>query len=179
MADSAIGEEELVAWIDGELEGPEAERVARAVAENPALAARAEAHRRLASRLQAAFAPIAEEPVALRVAPPAPVVSLAEERARRGGPPRRWALPGAIAASLLVGVLVGHQTWGGGAGVADRADALALAAPIGHALDTQLSGASGPVRIQLSFRDQAGDYCRSFTARHFGGVACRADGGWR
>ncbi len=176
-----MDEARIIAWIDGELGEAAAAEVAAAVATNPTLAAQAEAHRRLKARFSAAFGPIATEPVALPERPAAPIVSLAavrEARAQALAPRKSWAMPGAIAASLLVGVLAGHQ-WSPGGGIADRADTLALSAPVSRALDHQLAGESGPVRVALSFRDHQGDYCRSFAGQHLSGVACRGAGGWQ
>jgi hypothetical protein len=181
MAESKISDEELVAWIDGELSGEDAARVVAAIEADPALAARAAAHRRLEQRMTRAFGPIADEPVSLPPREPAPVISLAAVRAARAGhqrKPRRWVVPGAIAASLLVGILVGHQGLGP-TGVSDRNGALALAAPISHALDSQLSGEPGPIRVSLSFRGQGGQYCRRFTGAHLDGIACRDARGWQ
>jgi hypothetical protein len=187
----------LMAWIDGELEPAEAEAVAAAVAADPALAARADTHRRLKARISAAFGPLLEEPVPIPARKPAPVVSLAaaraerqerarsEEKARHDRTPRRWAWPGAVAACLLAGILVVHQIGGGGVpvpggqGIGDRAGALALSPQIADALDTQAAGQAGAVRVALSFKDKAGAYCRSFSAEHLGGIACRAGEGWQ
>ena len=182
----AVDEGMIIAWLDGETDAAASARVAEAVAADPALAELAERHRRLKARFASAFGPIADEPVAMPEPPSAPVISLAaarDERAARAaaGVPhdrRRWALPGAIAASLLVGVFVGHGL-GGRSGIADSPDALALAAPISAALDRQLSGEAGAVRVALSFRDEGGNYCRGFAASRLAGVACHVDGGWR
>ncbi len=182
-----IDEGMLIAWLDGELPPAEAARVATAVEADPALAALAERHRRLRARLTAVFGPIADEPVAMPVPPPSATVhslDAARAKARRAAAPAavrrpvRWTMPGAIAASLIVGVLAGHGL-SGGRGVADEANALALSPPIAAALDSQLSGDAGPVRVALSFRDQSGDLCRSFSAQHLTGVACRAGRGWQ
>jgi len=165
-----IDETMVIAWVDGELDPERAENVRQAVAADPALHELAEAHRAMRGRFAAAFNGIADEPVAL---PSAEIVSFAEMRAQRM---RRLWVPGAIAASLAVGLFIGQI--GRPAGVADRPDALALAPDLAHRLDTQLSGAPGPVRVALSFRARDGAYCRSFTATHLDGVACRTAGGW-
>jgi hypothetical protein len=180
MAEPFVSDEELIAWIDGELSAEAAARLVEAIERDPALAARAAAHRRLAERMTAAFSPIADEPVALPRRETAPVISLAEVRAARAEAartPRRWAVPGAIAASLMVGVLAGQQTMMV-ASVDDRSGALALATPVARALDRQLSGEAGPIRVALSFRGKDGGYCRSFSGQHIDGVACRSGGGW-
>jgi len=170
MMAETIDETMVIAWVDGELAPAEAARVEQAVVADPALRTVAEAHRAMRARFAAAFGPIADEPVAL---PNAEVISFAEARAKRM---RHLWVPGAIAASLVAGLFVGRMERP--AGVRDRADALALAPTLAHALDTQLSGATGPVRIALSFRAQDGTYCRSFSATHLDGVACRTGDGW-
>ncbi len=183
MADP-VDETMIIAWLDGEASDAEATRIAAAVTADPGLSAIAERHRKLKARIAAAFGPIADEPVRLSERPRAPVISLAAARAERQAEsrpkpsPRRWALPGAIAASLMVGVLMGHGM-SGSVGVADQPGALALSSPIAKALDSQLSGEAGPIRVALSFRDHSGEYCRSFTASHVAGVACRTDGQWQ
>jgi hypothetical protein len=181
MADPHIDEAEIIAWVDGELDDAAAARVAQAVTADPVLGELAESHRQMKARFAKAFGPIAE--MSVPVSRPAPVISLAAARAEREAraappPARRWAIPGAIAASLVVGMLMGHRI-GGPAGLADRPDALALSAPIAQALDGQLAGQAGPVRVALSFRDRAGAYCRSFTATNVAGVACHQGEGWR
>jgi hypothetical protein len=181
-----MDEATIIAWVDGELDAAAAARVGRAVAADPALAMLADRHRAMRARFAAAFGPIASQPVAMPAPTPAPVISLAAVRAERQAratplPPasrRWWGVGGAIAASLVVGVLIG-QGMAGPAGVSDRTGALALSPGIAGALDRQLSGEGERVRVALSFRDRDGGYCRSFTADHLSGVACRADGGWQ
>jgi hypothetical protein len=173
-----IDEARLIAWIDGELTPEEATRVEQAVAADAELRALADTHRALKLRFGAAFAPIAQEPVALP--PSAEVISLAAVRSARSDrtpPARRWWVPGTIAASLVVGLLIGRVERP--VGVGDRTDALALAPPLARALDRQLAGERGPLRVALSFRAHDGAYCRSFTATYVDGVACRARDGWQ
>jgi hypothetical protein len=176
-----IDEATIIAWVDGELNGVEAVRIADAVAADPALTALAERHRAMKARFAAAFAPLAQEPAV--VAKSTPVISLAAVRAERKAatpqPTRRWwKIGGAIAASLLVGLMIGHGA-GGTSGVADQPGALALSQPIARALDGQLSGDSGTVRVALSFKDQGGAFCRSFDATNLSGIACRNATGWQ
>jgi len=165
-----VDEPMVIAWIDGELAPEQAARVEQAVAADPALRELAETHRAMRARFASAFGGIADEPVAL---PSAEIVSFADMRARRM---RRLWVPGAIAASLVAGLFIGQVERP--KGVADRADALALAPDLARKLDTQLSGEPGPVRVALSFRARDGAYCRSFSATHLDGVACRTATGW-
>ena len=186
-----IDDTKLLAWIDGELPAPEAARVAAAVAADEALAARAEAHRGLARRLSAGFAPLLDafESGAAQGEASANVISLADARTARtaagaarsasgASPENRWLLFTALAATLVIGVVAGSQS-GGPHGVADAPGALVASASLSGALDRQLAGRPGPIRVSLSFRDRAGDYCRSFTGSALAGIACRDETGWR
>ncbi len=177
-----IDEATIIAWVDGELGEAEELRIAQAVAADPDLAALADRHRHMKARFAAAFGPIAHGPAA--TAPvSSPVISLAAARAERDAkaaksPRLWWGVSSAIAASLLVGVFVGHG-FGDGSGVADKPNALALAGPIAKALNGQLSGDGGVVRVVLSFKDRDGHYCRSFVATNLSGIACRDTKDWQ
>lgn len=185
----SINEEILAAYADGELDGAEASRVAKAVASDPALAARVEAHRALKAQLAAHYAPIAEQAVPAHLATllsgatderadgSGKVISFAAARQKRGLVPllRRWGpIAGpALAATLVLAVL---QPWNGGSpeGYADPA----LAA----ALDIQLVAtqpADAETRILLSFERNGGGICRVWRGGTEGGIACRDDTGWK
>ena len=51
-------EELFYAWLDGELDGEDAARVAATVAADPGLRAKAERHRRVEAQIRGAFAPV-------------------------------------------------------------------------------------------------------------------------
>lgn len=179
-----MDETRIIAWIDGALSAEEAAEVAAAVAANPDLATLAERHRKLRARFESAFAPLLADPTAGLKRRTARIVSLAavrEERAAALPRPaprwRTWVWPSAVAAALLIGLLAGHGAGPGAIG--DRGDALALAAPIGQALDTQASGELGTVNVAVSFKDHDGRYCRGFVAQYIGGVACKETSGWQ
>jgi hypothetical protein len=180
-----MDETRIIAWIDGELPPEEAAEVEAAVAADPVLASIAARHRKIRARFAAAFTPLLQEPVAMPKRRSARIVSLAAVREERAAPPtprpaprwRSWAWPSAVAASLLVGVIVGHGQ--PATGVADRGGALALSAPIAQALDTQSSGQLAPVSVAVSFKDHDGRYCRGFVAQYIGGVACKEASGWQ
>src|SRR5258708_901417 len=159
MAEPSIGDAELIAWIDGELSPDAAAQLVEAIEKDPELAARVGANHGLAGRMTSAFGPSAEEPVPLARGEPAAVISLAAARAARAETarkPQRWAVPGAIAASLLVGILVGHQGLTPGE-IADRSGSLALAPPIAHALPVHLPRTPLPIPVTLPFpRGRAG-----------------------
>lgn len=169
--------EQIAAFADGQLEGAELERIAAAVAADPALEKQVAAHRALAQRLGAHFAPVAAEPVpdhlaALLKAPQDNVASLADARARRKGPPRwAWLAGPALAASLVLALTLRPAN---DAGYAD--------AQLASALDSQLVAgqqADAPVRVLLSFRDSGGAYCRAFERAASAAIACRDAQGWQ
>lgn len=61
--------------------------------------------------------------------------------------------------------------------IGDDRGALTLAPSIAMALDRQLSGGPGGMRVALSFQDRQGDFCRGSSARHVAGMACRDNDG--
>lgn len=179
-------EEEFFAWLDGELEGEAADRVAARVAASTELTARAAEHRKLAAGLRDAFAPVMEA----RAEPPrfqqAQVVDFGAKAAER----ERWrswlAVPqwAAVAASLAIGLVIGTQLNGerySDSPVAVEGGQLVAAAALNEALDTRLASApagEGP-RIGLTYRDASGRICRSFTDRAASGLACRNGDQWQ
>jgi hypothetical protein len=181
-----IDDKTLLAYADGELEPGRARAVEQMLASDPALAAKLEQHRRLAGRLRAAYDPVLNEAVPEHLARSADggakVISLAEARAARTvkhAPLPDWRAAGLVAAGLVAALVVGQAFRPSSAGpVAERSGRLVAVGDLARALDTQLSGEGQAVRVQLTFRDRAGDVCRSFTSPTANGVACRADGGW-
>lgn len=187
-----IDEGVLMAWIDGELDGEAAAEVAAAVAADPLLAAQAQAQRALAARLTAGFAPILAEPVpgaiiAATAPPRANVVDFAAHRSERQAappPPRRrqpqWL---ALAATLVIGVVIGRAAGFGTAppAIAEKGGALVASGPLAKALDVQLASApgDGPVRVMLSFKAKDGRYCRSWALATQKGIACHTGDDWQ
>ena len=182
-----VSDERFFAWLDGELDGAEAARVAAAVEADPELAAKAKRHRALQSRLTQAFGSVADADVPERLSAAArpveaEVVDLAAARNARGN---RWriALPqwAAMAATLAVGIFVGTMVPGrSDSPVAVQEGRIYAAAALDRALDTQLASApAGAVRIGVTFRDRSGAICRTFTEAAASGLACRNDDRWR
>ena len=181
-----VTSEELMAYADGELEGADKARVEAALADAPDLQARVEKHRALRGSLAVAYAPVLDEPVPARLvnaAKAAPVVDnvvpIGAARARRPWGVREW---GAMAASLVVGLLVGAQALRPDAGPIVASDgALEARGALARALDTQLAADNGAVRIGVTFRTQAGETCRTFAADAgaLNGLACHEDARWR
>lgn len=176
-------DEKFFAWLDGELSPDEAAAMAARVAADPALARLAEQHRALGVRLRGAFDPIASAAVPDRVGDAlgqhGEVIDFAAARRARSTPSLpQWA---SIAATLAIGVLVGTMIpHSGSARVEAHGGKLYAAAALDKALDTQLASApAGDARIGLTFRDQSGAICRSFTDRQSSGLACRNGDRWQ
>jgi hypothetical protein len=178
-----IEDEKFFAWLDGELAPAEAAEMEAKVAVDPKLQRLAEQHRALGSQLHGAFDPIAAAPVpehlqaALR--PSAGVIDFAAAKRARTMPTLpQWA---AMAATLALGIFVGTMVpQRGSAPVEVQGGKIYAAAALDRALDAQLASApTGDVRIGITFRDQTGAICRSFTQPAASGLACRQAGRWQ
>jgi len=176
-------DEKFFAWLDGELTPTEAADMEAKVAANPQLQQLAEQHRALGAQLSGAFDPIAAAPVPERLQaalhPSADLIDFAAAKSARTRPSLpQWA---AIAATLALGIFVGTMVpQRASAPVEVQGGRFYAAAALNEALDTQLASApAGDVRIGLTFRDQAGEICRSFTASAASGLACRNGGRWQ
>lgn len=180
-----MNEKELFyAWLDGELEGEEAERVAALVAADPALQAKAEQHRRVAAQLRGAFDPVLEQAVPSPVFASANVVDFQAKRSEHEVRRASFGLPqwAAMAATLAIGIVAGQFVGDrSGAPIESRDGRLVAAASLDRALDAQLASAegNGRVRVGLTFRDRDGGICRSFTNEGASGLACREGEDWR
>ena len=201
----SFSDETLMAFADGELDAATRHAIEEAMRHDQSIARRVEQHKALASRVSGAFAPILQEPVPERLLQPvrtARVVQLDAVRARKLAQMpgkavklRRWSWPewGALAATLIVGVIVGRfglaalQADGQMASTVSGTDgALMAQGKLAAALSQQLAGAvpaDAGVRIGLSFMANDGAYCRSFTLGGAGqtlaGLACRSGSEWK
>ncbi len=182
-----MNDEQFFAWLDSELDGAEAAAVAAEVAADPDLQRKAAAHRGLSAQLRGAFAPIASAPIPgaiLESTGHATIVDLTAARERKAA---RFRLPAmaqwaAMAATLVLGLVTGSMLDGGSpTPVRSESGYLLASAGLQDALDTRLASAptaTGP-RIGLTFRDQAGSICRSFSDGPAQGLACRAGSDWQ
>lgn len=188
-----FSDETLMAYADGELEGAERAAVEQAMREDPAVAAAVARHRALRADVAKAFAGILDEPVPARLKKPAaPVVQLDAVRAARARPAapaepaRRWSWPqwGAMAATLVLGVLLGRAGLEGAGetpAIAALSGGLVAQGELAAALDQQVGGAAmtGPARVGVSIRTKDGGYCRGFSYGASAGLACREGEQWR
>jgi hypothetical protein len=179
------------AWLDGELPPEEAARIEAEVALDPRLSRLAEEHRAMTAGLRNAFGQVTAQPVPQRIQnasrPTAQVVSLADGRGPRSvrKAPSIWVQMGALAATLVVGIVTGNLLRGlpmGGSSspVVTQGGQLVASAGLDNALAIRLASRpadTGP-RIGLTFRDKAGAICRTFEDKAASGLACREDGHW-
>lgn len=196
-----IDDATLMAYLDGELDAEGVAQVEAAKARDPQLAASIARQQRQDARLRTSHAAAAEAPIpdALmqlvlgHAAPaPAPDTAASGEAATPGNvvalrPRKRarvaWSHLGALAAGIVLAVIALPMLRDaqGGADWKQGADGLRASGALAQALDRQLaSETSGKVRIALSFRNQAGQYCRTFRvdAASTAGLACRDGQGW-
>lgn len=182
-----ITDDVFFAWLDGELDGAQAAEVEAQVVADPELRRKAEAHRALGTRLHSAFEPVASAPVPERLieaARPkrAEVIDFGAARERRRLAFPAWTQWAAMAATLAIGIFTGTMIDGGAsAPIASKDGRLVASADLEQFLTTRLASApasDGP-RIGLTFRDSAGNLCRSFTDEASSGLACRESGDWR
>jgi hypothetical protein len=188
-----LSEETLMAYVDGELDGPAREQVEIALAADPEAARRVAAQRALRSTLRAGFDPVLNAPV------PARLVSLVRSAARpptsgkvlpfRAKPAARppWMQWGSLAASFVLGGLVWYfasrQYLAGP--FTEQHGVIVASGSLARALSEQLASqqdASAAVQIGVSFRSKSGEYCRTFRLQGSSGTAgltCREPAGWR
>lgn len=178
-----IDEETLIAFADGELSDIERARVERALQGDPALRQRLEAHRRVRDRLAGHYEPVAEEPVPdrFRQLLDPRVVPLSHARRRRLVP--SWQAASALAATLVIGIVLGQAVPFGGSGpIAAENGTLLAGGGLAEALETQLASTQppgAPVRIGITFPGPDGRICRTFDGAIVSGLACRDLGRWR
>ena len=161
-----IPDDVLAAYIDGELEGSERERVEQAIAQDTQLAQRVAQQRAQRDRMRGAFDRVLREAVpqrlaqaAKRVAPagPAQIIDLARVRAQRARratngqrqlKARRYTIAASLAVGLMGGALIQWLSTPGSLTEVRDGSMLARGA-LARALNEQLSGSAAsapPVR---------------------------------
>ncbi|MEO8063406.1 MAG: hypothetical protein ABI821_11740 [Pseudomonadota bacterium] len=195
-------DETLMAYADGELDAAQRAEIAAAVAKDPDLSRRVEKHRALRAQVAGAFAAVADRPVperlvavangdtvaagSLPASPRGKVLQFPSKGARAPGPGwgvREW---GAMAASVVLGVVISWRVLAPSEQglLAVNGGALVARGELAAALDGQLASdqqRAGAVRIGVTFKARDGNYCRSFTlpATRTAGLACRAGDDWQ
>ena len=195
-----LPDETVMAYVDDELDAESRARVEAAMATDPEVRAQLQAQIDLRARLRASYDPVLSEPVPERlrqasgrppIAPSARIADLAGVRAtkqERLRARRRWALPqfAAVAASLIIGVLIGQRTVNSARQnvLESREGQLVASALLDEALSGQLASNQpdkAPVHIGLTYRNVSGAFCRTFTLIQdsAAGIACRSGDAWR
>lgn len=187
-------DETLMAYADGELDEARRAQIAAAMDRDPELARRVEKHRALRMEVAGAYSGVLDLPVPdeLRVAAggrsAARTVGNVVQfptRARAQATPWRGREWTAMAASLVLGILVSWRFLApGGGDIAARDGTLLAQGQLAKALDSQLAGTQtpdSPVLIGVTFKNEAGGYCRSFVSRAAAtaGLACRSGENWQ
>lgn len=193
-----VADETLMAYSDGELDSAQRAHIAAALEADASLRQRVAALRLQRERVANAYATVLDEAVPDRLtrllktapdastsSPRAAVVNLAEVRAQRQ---RDWDAPswaqwGGMAASVVLGVLLGtHITrMDADPGVGLDHGRLIAGGAIAQALTHDLASepvAGAGVAVQLSFVDKTGSYCRTFSTASMAGLACQDGGRW-
>ncbi|MDE2183582.1 MAG: hypothetical protein KGJ78_11235 [Alphaproteobacteria bacterium] len=173
-----VNEELLMAYVDGELSVEEMRRIEAELAARPDLRAYVEKQQALTRSLHASFDEVLAAPIPK-------VLSEALAPRRRLFENLSWrrtflwsGLPAAaaLACGILIGVAV-HQ----GPDIVSTDGGLVARGQLGAALNSRLASAGGG-EIGISFRNKAGQYCRTFTTSGgspLAGLACHEDGTWR
>ncbi|WP_426031804.1 anti-sigma factor [Caulobacter sp. DWP3-1-3b2] len=204
-----VPDEELFAFVDGELPPEAMARIEAALEGDPQLALRVEtqrALRRLLSGSPMGAAATSPQKRAAATTPrpgPAPKVAeviafpgaqakaktkptpksasprVARPKAEAGGRGSHWMMIGCLVAGLAIGRLAAPSP----PTLSGAQDIPPTAAgPLVKALNSQASGQVALVKIGLSFKNKAGLYCRTFQASGqtpVAGVACREASTWR
>ena len=196
-----LADETVMAYVDGELDAAARAEIEAAMAADAEVHSQVQAQLDLRSQLRATFDAVLAEPVperlmqAVRRSPgsePGKIVDLSSARAskeEKSRAHRRWSMPqlGAVAASLVVGLLVGRLFLSSPSeeDLAASDGQLVTGGGLDEALSQQLASSqsdTAPVHIGLTYRDRSGVLCRTFVltrGRAIAGIACRSGDAWR
>ncbi len=179
-------DEQLSAFLDGELSEADMNAIEKAIEVDPQLLARLEALTAVDERLKETFAPVTDAPIPASILAmldekpdeqPTNIVSFSDHKNKRN----LWQFPTAIAASLMIGFFA-SQTF-----VSNKSSTIDMIATGPVNPDSKLYAAlsslpSGESRDGLtpllSFKSSDGNYCREFTSPTSRGLACGSRQGW-
>lgn len=175
-------DEQILAYVDGELGPLEALRFERAMAADGGIAARVDRHRRLRDLVAAHFAPVADEPLPAGLAEllnrDDKVVAFPRRKLWTGGGGRYAALAATLVAGLVVGQLLPHAST---PPVGEKGGKVVAQGELADTLDTQLASAipqAAAYQVGVSFRSIDNRYCRTFSGAGGAGIGCHDGEGW-
>jgi hypothetical protein len=190
-----LTDETLMAYADGEADAETRARIESAMRDDPEVRRRVERHRALREAVHGAFSSALNEPVPERLIAAArgqparaerPSARVLRAPMRHPLRSRRWQ-PAAMAASLLIGIGLGYIGWHTSNPLVktDSSGGLIASSGLAEVLSNQL-GADRPAAsvavTGISFRNKAGEYCRTFSLTGAGassGLACREGRDWK
>lgn len=187
-----FSEETLMAYADDELDSQTRSAVEAAMATDPDIARRIAQHKALRGRLKVAFDKVLDEAPPQRLIDAARGVPAIRREGnviplRRKQPPRRgWPQWASLAATLVIGVVIGQALlrMTQSSPVTARNGQVLASGALAEALSDQLAStqtSSAPVKIGVSFKSKTGTYCRTFTLHEsttLSGLACRDHDDW-
>lgn len=184
-----ITNEELMAFVDGELEAGRVEAVQHAIEADPELARRVAEQRALRDRLRGALDRVLEEPVPPRLKDLTARDRVIDFRAARMGQRHSaWYGGLGLAAGVALGIALAPallRTTRPEADVITMGSTIIAGGGLANALSQQLASEQtslAPVQIGISFAATSGEYCRTFVTRgqsgSVTGMACRRGTRW-
>jgi hypothetical protein len=174
-----LDHEKLNRFVDGELLPEEMEGIAALLADNPEMDAYVQRQENLRNQLRHGFRALdgTMPRRLLETVRTTPVSWQWRLRAAlEANRPLRWLVP--ACAALVLGIVASISLRPqSDFGTSASGQVIAQGA-LGKALDKQLASQDGPVRIGISFRDKAGQACRTFNSGSNAGLACHDAGTW-
>lgn len=180
-----IPDEDVIAFVDGQLDGDALFAFQALLANEPALAERVAAHRWMARQVTAAYGPPPHDKeddglIARLGLSHKPVRALPDVHPFTSRRTRiRIAAVTALAASIALAIIAGPTALSSTSTLVRAPDGQPIASGmLAASLSNQLAGEPGKVRIGLSFRTDKG-ICRTFRSdRGVSGIGCREGDHW-
>jgi len=187
-----VSEEELMAYVDGELDDARRVAIERAVASQPELARRVAAEKGLRDRIRGAFDRVLNEPVPSRLldsTTPRQAVAFHRVTALPRTPAHLWKTGLAAAAGIVLGLVLSPWLLQRSSQAMDLVAVGAnleargrLANDLSQRLGSERASPDG-IRLGVSYLAKTGHYCRTFVLDRNGGtmsgLACRNDAAWQ
>ena len=185
-----FSDEMLMAYADDELDAQTRAGIEDAMRTDPEIVRKIEGYRALQGKLRSTYDAVLHESVPDRLIAAARTAPT-ERRSnvvpiRRKPPTKSWPQWASVAASLVVGVLIGQfalRSFATGPFEVRNGQIVAsgeLAQALSHRLASE-NAAGAQVQLGVSFREKGGNYCRTFLLRDTGtvtGLACRDPRAW-